>query len=230
MLPMKRLIFIACLFMSGFVNAAAPATHVVFAEMWLDANHIHDPIVRSEFIVGTLFPDIRYLGTIDRDQTHESKITPEKIRNADTYFRGGMRLHVFVDVKREKFIKKYGTYSHLNDIPKDLRVLFLKILEDEILWNDCEWSRIIEMLQVIYPEQLLYVDQGIAEYWHQKMSLSLGQRPSLFLKQLADNNQGFLKADAETIKLWAEILSDYAADPYFIKYTYNLKEHLFSLF
>jgi len=50
------------------------------------------------------------------------------------------------------------------------------------------------------------------------------------LKELAENNQGFLKADAKTIKLWAEIFPDYAADPYFINYTYNLKEHLFSLF
>jgi hypothetical protein len=231
---MKRLhsliLLLLVQFAAQFGHAAAPATHVVFAEMWLNAHEIYDPASRSEFIVGTLFPDIRYLGTIDRDETHETKITPDKIRKADTFFRGGMRLHVFVDVQREKFISKYRVNSHLKAIPKDLRVLFLKVLEDEILWNDCEWQTITEMLQVIYPEQLLYVEEDIAQEWHQKMSLSLSQKPSLFFQYLAENDLGFLKADAKTIKLWAEIFPEYANDPYFIKYTKDLKEHLFSLF
>ncbi len=227
---MKKLAFILYFLFSGFVDGAAPATHVFFAEMWLDANQILDEDSRSEFIVGTLFPDIRYLGTLNRNETHEVGITPNKIRNSDTYFRGGMRLHVFVDVQREKFVKKYKVESKLKKISQKSKVLFLKMVEDEILWNETDWNSILAMLQVTYPEQLQYVDQDVAVHWHGEMIRYFSQRPSEFLNQLAANHQGFLKADAETIQLWAEIFPLYAQDPYFINYTLALKEYLRSQF
>lgn len=104
------------------------------------------------------------------------------------------------------------------------------MLEDEILWNNCHWNEVIEMLQIIHPEQLLWVEQNIAEKWNQEMIQYLHQKPSTFLQQLADHNQGFLNADAKTIKKWSVIFPQYAEDPYFIEYTEKLKEYLFSLF
>jgi hypothetical protein len=212
------------------IQAAAPATHVVFADMWLNLHQVDDPAERTQFIVGTLFPDIRYLGTIKRDETHEKNVTVEKILQSETPFLAGMRLHVFVDEQRCKFLDKYGAESKLKAIDKEHRVFFLKMVEDEILWNDCEWSQIVEMLQITYPEQLLWVDQSTAEKWHQEMIFYFHQRPSVLLQFLAEQNQGFLKVKPQTIKKWAEIFSEYAQDPYFIEYTQNLKNSLFSLF
>jgi hypothetical protein len=226
----REILFASFLFLTAHVHAAAPATHVVFAELWMSANPIDDPVQRREFIIGTLFPDIRYLGTVKREETHETGVTANLIRKSETSFIAGMRLHVFVDLKREKYLEKYGTHSKLKKISKKHRVLFLKMLEDEILWNDCEWNEIIEMLEEIYPEQLNWVDQATAEKWHQEMIRYFHQRPSLFLQQLADNNQGFLKVDAKTIKIWAEVFPQYVQDPYFIEYTENLKNYLFFLF
>jgi hypothetical protein len=227
---MKNILLFLAFFLSGIIQAAAPATHVVFADMWLNEHRVTDSEERAEFIIGTLFPDIRYLGTIKRDETHEKNVTVEKILQSETPFLAGMRLHVFVDEKREKFLDKYGAISQLKEIDKEHRVLFLKMVEDEILWDNCEWNQIIEMLQTIYPQQLLWVDQDTAEKWHQEMIFYFRQRPSVLLQQLAENNQGFLKVKPKTIQKWAEIFPVYVNDPYFIEYTENLKNNLFSLF
>lgn len=49
---------------------AAPITHVALTEKIF--NNIFHNYDKKEFIIGTSFPDIRYLGTIDREKTRLS--------------------------------------------------------------------------------------------------------------------------------------------------------------
>jgi hypothetical protein len=224
---LTRILTFALCLMCSYANAAAPGTHVYSAQLWME---MHGPLEqkdREAFVAGTLFPDIRYTGTISRDDTHESDVTAKKIRNTSNPFTAGKRLHAFVDVKRENFVERKKIYSHLSDIPKKTRVLFLKILEDEILWDqtDCEFSK--QAMQEVYPEEIKAgVEHSVVQEWHQTMINYFNQRPSVFLMNLAAENKGFLKADAKTVEEWSRILPEYAADPFFIDYVESMVKEL----
>lgn len=80
---------------------AAPITHVVLTAKIFD-NFFQDK-VKKDFFIGTLFPDIRYLKVIDRDQTHFSNLSISDLKTEDS-FLAGMKFHSMIDVVREKFI------------------------------------------------------------------------------------------------------------------------------
>lgn len=211
------------LFFTFPIYAAAPATHVYFAQIWLNDCYIHDLQSQKMFIVGTLFPDIRYLGTISREATHERGVTPEKIRTTQCLFCAGMRLHSFVDEVREKFIQKSKIMDHLHSIPKNVRVLFLKVLEDEILWDQVYCQNVVEALDINYPQEVeAGVDLITAQKWHKELINYFSQRPSEFFKLLSAEGKGFLKANHATVAKWANILPLYAKNPHYIKYTQEM--------
>ena len=214
-----------CLTLS--LNAAAPATHVYFAQVWLDCFHVEDLSSQQVFIAGTLFPDIRYLGTISRNATHERDVTPEKIRATHCLFGAGMRLHSLVDEVREKYVKQSSVLEHLQSIPKNVRVSFLKLLEDEILWDYVHCQQVVELLHIDYPQEIKAgVDRQVAQKWHKKLINYFGQRPSEFLKHLAAEGKGFLNANHATVVEWSKLLPQYAANPRYIKYTHEMVDYV----
>ncbi|NGX42372.1 MAG: hypothetical protein K940chlam7_00652 [Chlamydiae bacterium] len=220
-------ILIFVIFALGFsLEAAAPGSHLFFAEWWIDANGIFDQNCRDEFIIGNLFPDIRYLGTVKRRMTHVKGVNKDDIKNADSYFRAGILLHSFVDEEREKFVKKYKIFKKLDFIPKKGRVFFLKLLEDEILWENINLPQAQSALESIYPEEAdTGVDLETINEWHSLMIDYFKQKPSVLLKNLKEKDLGFLHADKETVAKWSEILPILAKDPDFIQYMEKLIAH-----
>jgi hypothetical protein len=221
-MSLRKIILILCCF-SLPVQAAAPATHVYFAQLWMDLNGIQQLDMQNNLIAGTLFPDIRYLGTIKRDQTHEKGITTEKIRNSSNQFKAGMRVHAYLDVEREKVVKRTKISSQLSAIPKELRVLFLKTLEDEILWEQVRSQQVLQALVVVYPEE---IEEGVTDEtaieWHETLIDYFNQKPSLFLQYRASQGLGFLKADHKTIEEWSRLIPLYAKKPVFLDYMDDL--------
>ncbi len=219
---MVRLIIPFLILCGSVAQAAAPATHVLYAQLWMEQNYIADPQL---FVAGTLFPDIRYLGTISRAHTHEKGITPKKIRQTASPFKAGMRLHVYLDETREKFVKDSKIEKELTAIPKKYRVLFLKVLEDEIYWNQVDTQLAQNALAIIHDQEIeAGVDEETVLAWHRSLTDYFDQRPSLFFKQLALEGKGFLQADAETIAQWAQILPSYALNRTFIDYSNKMKK------
>lgn len=214
----KQVFFILCLFFTP-IQAAAPATHIYFAQLWMDLNGIDQLEEQNALIAGTLFPDIRYLGTISRASTHEKGITTEKIRHSSNMFKAGMRVHAYLDIEREKVVKYTKISSHLSSIPKHLRVLFLKTLEDEILWDNIDCQQAQQALIAVYPEEL---DEGVSEKtaneWHETMIDYLNQKPSEFLRERALKGKGFLNADRDTIEEWSRLMPVYAKKSVFLNY------------
>lgn len=207
------------------IEAAAPGTHVYFAQLWRQHNTF-GPDQEHAFIAGNLFPDIRYLGTIDRDSTHEKHLTAAMVRKTPNSFKAGMRLHAYVDEQRAYFVKKSKIESYLKNISKDTRVLFLKLLEDEILWDRIDTSEALIAMETIFQEEH---DSNAGEAalveWHKRMNCSLSQCPSEFLKSLANADLGFLKADLKTVKEWSKLLPRLAKDPIFIEYTEKMVKY-----
>lgn len=226
--------FITTLLFSCFfahLSGAAPITHFYTADLWLEKNPVATESAQNAFFVGCLFPDIRYLGTISRHETHEKDVTAKKIRNTVSPFRAGMLHHAMVDERREHYIKKNNTMRSLNKIPKKMQVLFLKLLEDEVLWVQELGTRAQEALAVIEEEEVLIgVELSTVELWHETMIKYFNQRPSDFLKALAEKDQGFLKADSKTIKEWSRLLPIYAKYPWVRSYVEGMVADLEKVF
>jgi hypothetical protein len=222
-LMMTKTIFFILFFLNCPLQAAAPVAHVYFAQLWMEINEINDLENQNAFIAGTLFPDIRYLGTIARSQTHEKGITPEKIRKTQNMFHAGMRVHAYLDIEREKVVKKSKISLHFKAIPSELRVLFLKTLEDEILWDRVNCAQVAQALTSIYFEELeAGVTEAVALEWHERMIEYFCEKPSRFLKARAEKGLGFLNADQKTIAEWSLLLPIYAENSDFIHYIADL--------
>src|SRR5438552_12343909 len=109
---------------------AAPIAHIFLALEML-TGPFSGLFNEREFIIGTSFPDIRYLNVIDREKTHLSHVTLEEILQEPDSFKAGMLFHSFVDEQREKYIVAHGFYGELPSFIFITQVL--KFAEDIIL-------------------------------------------------------------------------------------------------
>ena len=86
---------------------AMQATHIILA------NKIYHKFLAdknlAEFLIGNVFPDIRYIDKIPREQTHFANVTLKDLKNADS-FMAGVKCHSMVDELREKFLAENGLY------------------------------------------------------------------------------------------------------------------------
>ena len=79
---------------------AGPIGHIVLALSLLNG-----PLAdkdRAAFMLGTTFPDIRYLGVIERGKTHNNHATWQNVQTESSSFKAGMDFHALVDRGREQ--------------------------------------------------------------------------------------------------------------------------------
>jgi hypothetical protein len=217
---MKKFFFILLFSSCISLYSAACGTHLYFVELWMEKKGGFDLRERNALIAGTLFPDIRYLGTVSRNKTHERRVTVKKINDSRTFFQKGMRLHVFLDERRNLIVKKWKILEKLVDIEGPKREFFLKLVEDEILWDQIhpEWA--IEALKEPYREACLQIGSlQTVQAWNLSLQDYFGNRPSVFLKELSDQGKGFASQDVETVAKWAPLVASYAKNKDFINYT-----------
>lgn len=109
---------------------AAPIAHIYLALQVL-AGPLNGQFNEKEFLIGTSFPDIRYLKLIERADTHYHNVTLDDIKKEKDSFKAGMLFHSFVDEKREEYIEKNQIYERL---PKfRFTTQSLKFAEDKML-------------------------------------------------------------------------------------------------
>src|SRR3989344_5759752 len=87
---------------------AAPITHIVLADKVFD--EYFPNLSKDKFLVGTSFPDIRYLRVIKREQTHPKNITLSDIKSVES-FNGGLLFHILIDRVRENYMQENDIYS-----------------------------------------------------------------------------------------------------------------------
>lgn len=109
---------------------AAPITHIVLADKIFDKHFNH--MDRKGFYVGTSFPDIRYLGVIERKKTHFGDLLLETIKKEEA-FMAGVMFHSFLDEVREKYVVSKGLYAEIPD--SKYVTQSLKLLEDRNLYE-----------------------------------------------------------------------------------------------
>lgn len=156
---------------------AAPIAHIFCALSLLSSNAITIDNV-TDFIIGTSFPDIRYLRVIERDKTHVKNVTWNDVINAPNSFEKGRLLHCLLDEVREEFIEQNNLYEFIPNSP--FRTQILKFYEDIILYEMIKsWPQINHYFDTIIPEEIVYdININDLKMWHNILKDYCSQQPN----------------------------------------------------
>lgn len=206
----KLLLSLVVLFFST-LDAAFPITHVQLTRMYFKQFPKYNQEEQKIFIIGTLFPDIRYFGKCERNETHYDAVSLKDVLEETNPFIAGMKFHSYVDIEREALVVKENIYAHLKNDPHFHT--HLKAIEDEILSEQNEYSDISCLMGDILPEEL---DSGISEAtirkWHQALAFLFMASPSKALQVAALSGKGFIDLTPEEIQEWSKTLKKEAQE------------------
>ncbi len=211
----KAIILIIVGLLSFSCYAAGPAMHVTLGEKWLTtfAPEYTDE-QKKLFLLGTVFPDIRYLGGVKREQTHYKGMTLEKVYETKSPFMRGMYFHSFVDEFRDRCVRQSGIEKKIADVSRRQQGTFLKLIEDQILHSQYRWPEFKKYLMSIPEDEKKFgIELTSLTQWHTALTLYFSTTPSMILQQVGMFEQNILTLDAATIKNWGLLLPKYAEDP-----------------
>lgn len=155
---------------------AAPITHIVLAEKVFE-EHFADKD-KAKFIIGTSFPDIRYLGIIEREKTHPEIKNLEEIKSEDS-FTAGLKLHGLVDILQMQFLEK-NLYENGNSLPHDYHTIFaIKYIGDLLLYDKIsDWDTIQKYFDKTIEQEIEFGVSGeYAKEWHIALQSLMKRNP-----------------------------------------------------
>ena len=154
----------------------APVMHIVLSLLILPLLPDKDP---KEFVLGASFPDIRYLGVIDRRVTHDPHPSWTAVVKEKSSFKAGMEFHALVDVMHDKYMKRNKVYNLLPPSCQE-SPNYLKFFEDMLVYTKVsQWKKIADYFDVILKEELAFVDDKKAiELWHGNIKHYLMRQPA----------------------------------------------------
>lgn len=212
--------------------SAAPGTHVFFAKLWLDKGN-YSKSYEKDFIIGTLFPDIRYLKVISREKTHPKNLTLKDIASANNAVAAGSLFHAWLDDHREEFVINYGIYNKISEHPKKYKSRLLKIIEDELYWEhlDIEQTRKALSSKITKYEKSQGISNKHLRQWRDVLVFYFKTKPSVTFINPEKVNKKLL-TNFPNKEIWdlSAILKNASKDLEFIDYSKKLQGHLTSLF
>ncbi len=218
------IIYLTVGLLSSVAQAAGPAMHIALGKQWLAT---YAPTYTDEekklFLLGTVFPDIRYLGVVKRHQTHYKDVTLQKVFDTKSPFMRGVLFHSFVDEHREKYIKTHQITKKVSEVPRALQGTFLKVIEDEILHQKNDWTEFrLYLTSIPDDEKILDITDEALTQWHTGLTFYFSAYPSMILTQIALFEKGILTLDAPTVKIWSSLVPQYAGSSEMVKYVNDL--------
>ncbi len=227
MKKIKFLIVLILLTRSYLLQAAGPVTHAILGEMWLDkCGTRYTQNERKLFLIGTLYPDIRYLAALSREATHLSSVSLEDIEKQTDPFTAGSMFHSWVDNAREYYLKsrKSTLLPLLKGVSSMLSSNYLKWLEDEIYFPMQSFSEVAEDLKTVREGQLKGgVGDKVIREWNNILIEQLTYSPSTFFERMSKKEDGrFFELSPNTVKQWSLSLKQYAQDHTFKDYARDL--------
>ena len=225
-LLIKLGVFLLMIQNSIVAHAAGPIMHAYLGLRWIETNGTEfDSDEKRAFILGTLFPDIRYLADIPREKTHFDVKTLAQVRKGKNAFEQGMRFHSYVDHKRTQYYHTHKIYAESRKLPKKHREIFIKLVEDQITYKmnaKEEWDTIKSYLSEIIKEEENWVDRATLTKWHLGLTFYFNTLPSTLLSQISMFRQGVLMLEADTISEWSYSVKNVAGDPRYQAYVQDL--------
>jgi len=187
---------------------ASQISHIVYARKYLD-KYPSDKINEDEFILGTVFPDIRYISkNIKRSDTHFAFSPIDLNFSGLTSFQAGWEFHLYCDIKREEILNKYNFYSIGG--AADFAAISSKLLEDKIIYNQYgNWEKLVEFFK--NPPEIdtgINISQGTFKFWYAILAEYISQKPgsqstkklALHLPALADKADDIVRSINELEK------------------------------
>lgn len=166
---------------------ASEISHIVYDNAFflkLDSGKISNStwttgkINREEFILGSIFPDIRRIGNIKRRDTHLYFPKIDLDFSGLDSFHAGWKFHLYCDMRREEILNKYNFYSleQANIISSQAS----KNLEDELIYDDYNnWEKMSLYFQnPPYFPALPSVDEATFRLWYSVVSTYISQKPN----------------------------------------------------
>lgn len=154
-----------------------PATHVLIAEKSFKPHFSH--LDKQAFLIGTCFPDIRYLAQIDRKLTHFNSLSLAEIQ-LQPAFQAGVQFHSLTDAAWNAYVHKHK--ARLFTVIPHNRAMFhtLKILQDKYLYPQFEgWSQMAALFDLILPEERNFgIPENTLRAWHTVLANYLSKTPT----------------------------------------------------
>lgn len=154
---------------------ASPITHIVLADKVF--NEFFPNKNRKDFFIGTVFPDIRYLGCIEREKTHSLQISLKEVQNEENSFIAGFKFHSLVDIINTNFI-----YSGLFANSYSKYYAAVDFVEEELFYNKInDWNEIIIFFEDILPEEKQFntnTREKSIRKWHHIIKCNFSQIPN----------------------------------------------------
>ena len=192
------------------LTMATPITHLILA------NNVFKKFFASKdkkkFFVGTSFPDIRYLGVIEREKTHFSGIRISDLQKEDSFFCG-MKFHSLVDEARTAFWEKENIYLKYPEIKA---TSILKLLEDQLLYSKIQdWKNISSFFDEILSEELSFgiPEEGVKK-WHFALQKYLSFSPTDESRKVFANEINY---HPKYVDYANEIIEKLKADDFIVK-------------
>lgn len=199
---------------ASVVNAAAPITHAYLTHIFFKQFPKYTKEEESEFMVGTLFPDIRYLGEVSRTDTHYDEMSLEEVLSETNPFLAGVKFHCYVDIVREDLVVKENLYDKLREKIPNNTSSFLKLAEDEVLYYQGRWDEICCSLVQTHPgEKKFGISERTITKWHKLLTVLFISSPSKALNMLAHTGKGAGGVTPEEVQMWNKSLKPLSAEP-----------------
>lgn len=178
-------------------KAAGPVFHIYMAERLFERFPQYCEGEKKRFVLGTLYPDIRYIAGIERSATHFKEVSIDEVLKAPTPFLAGMKFHSWVDNVRDEYVLSDGIYSRLPpELPREQKPSFLKVVEDELLLPKLNKTLCRGIFDRVDAEELAQgLTERVIERWHTFLLLFLRTSPktTITLLSLFDKSKGLLK-------------------------------------
>lgn len=150
-----------------------PISHIVYAHK---AIRLFSDEEKRLFFAGSVFPDIRHIGAIERSGTHHP-VEKDALRTIAEPFFLGTELHNWIDLERERVAETIGLYESNPSWPLKTAT---KFLEDELHYNDVNnWHGLSEQFRTIkqVPSTPAMPDESVQQ-WYQLLATHIAARPS----------------------------------------------------
>jgi len=220
---MVRISLIILLFFSSLYGAG-PITHLFLGEEYCRIFRIEEETHQRDFLLGTSFPDIRYITHLPRERTHFNIQSLNEVTGSSSYFIAGMKFHAWVDEVREAFVVASGIYEKIEPYADGRKATLLKFIEEQIIdYDGRKWGHIFgEVLE----EEKTFASEEQIQKWHTIAWGALYMRPSWPIWGYSWMKSPLFGVSDGMLCRWSYLLTEYAKDPEFQGYVEDLLKHI----
>jgi len=133
---------------------------------------------KKDFFLGTVFPDIRYLGVITREESHGQLKSFNEISEVESSFMAGVHFHTLMDYARQTFIRNNGFYRKYENGHQ--YTISGKLFEDFLLFKQVEnKAEIIESFLKVTKEGIGFnIEEQAIQSWFNEIAKYLEVGPN----------------------------------------------------